>query len=88
MAVPYGQEPFSIRKVQKQGGGLDMKQPKIQKITATIWNDGEPKQHEVRGKPARTLCALVKAAGRGVTGLRAIKHMGVASIGVYSRFKA
>lgn len=46
-----------------------MKQPKIKKITVTIWNNGEPKQREVKGKPARTLCALVKAAGRGVTAL-------------------
>lgn len=46
-----------------------MRQPKIKKITATIWNDGESKHFEIKGKPARTLCALVKAAGRGVTAL-------------------
>tara|TARA_R110002095_G_scaffold144870_2_gene125283 strand:- start:328 stop:630 length:303 start_codon:yes stop_codon:yes gene_type:complete len=46
-----------------------MRQPKVKKITATIWNDGESKHFEVKGKPARTLCELVKAAGRGVTAL-------------------
>lgn len=38
-------------------------------VRVKLWFDGEPKQYEIKGRPAQTLLALVEAGKRGVTAL-------------------
>lgn len=69
MALPYGQKPVPIRKVQKHSRGIIMSNKRIKTVSFTAWLDGKARTFIIKGKAATTLFELAKSGNKGLTAL-------------------